>query len=77
MEVVAANKLARDIARYIRDHPKPVELSRRVKHITHGENLDNADIRQVTRKVRRILFGDRKWGPQHEAADRAASPRTR
>jgi hypothetical protein len=60
MEVVAANKLARDIARYIRDHPRPVELSRRVRHIAHGEQLDNNDIRQVTRKVRRMLFRDHK-----------------
>jgi hypothetical protein len=60
MEAVAANKLAADVARYIREHPKPVELRLRVRHITHGEKLDDSDVDQITRKVRRILFGERK-----------------
>jgi hypothetical protein len=60
MDVVAANKLAHEIAQYIRDHPKDVELSRRVRHITSGQDLDDTDVRQVTRKVRRILFENRE-----------------
>lgn len=56
MDVVAANNLARDVARYIREHPRAVELKLRVKHITHGQGLDDNDIDQITRKVRRLLF---------------------
>ena len=66
MEVVAANKLAHDVARYIRDHPRPVELSRRVLHITHGQGLDENDREQITRKVRWILFGE----PRQRRANR-------
>jgi hypothetical protein len=58
VEATKANMLAKDIARYIRGYPRPVELKLRVKHITHGQDLDDSDLDQVVRKVRRILFGD-------------------
>jgi hypothetical protein len=60
MEAVAANKLAREVAHYIEANPRPVELSRRVRHITHGQGLDANDQRQVTRKVRWLLFEKKK-----------------
>lgn len=57
MQTLEANKLARDVAQYIRNRPKPIDLRIRVQHITHGEHLDQNDVEQIVRKVRRLLFG--------------------
>lgn len=58
MEAALANKWAHDLARYIKNHqPKRnAALRARIKALTHGENLDDNDIAQLERKVRRILF---------------------
>jgi len=65
MEVVKANELARSVARYIRHNPRPMKLEERVRHITHGQGLDEGDIQQVTRKVNRLLIDGGAW-PRRE-----------
>src|SRR5262249_13183894 len=59
MEVVAANRWARDLARYIRNHQpsREVSLRCRIKAITSGEGLDDNDIDQLERKVRWLIVG--------------------
>lgn len=59
MEVTAANAWARDLSHYLRRHPPkpPLDLRRRIRHITMGEGLDDNDVDQLERKVRWLLFG--------------------
>jgi len=58
MEVTRANKWAADIADYLKFHQpaRATALRARIKAITHGESLDDNDIDQLERKVRRIIF---------------------
>lgn len=59
MEVKQANVWARDIAYYVRRHPPkpPVDLRRRIRHMTAGEEVDDNDVAQLERKVRWLLYG--------------------
>ena len=64
MEVIKAKKWAQDIARYLRAHqPKrATALRARIKAITHGQELEDNDLDQLEREVRRIIFGKAQRG---------------
>ena len=58
---MTSNIGAQDIARYLRAHqPKrATALRARIKAITHGQELEDNDLDQLEREVRRIIFGER------------------